>query len=161
MRLWPGKRPQPPEPVVQLHEALAEGDSERISAAVAEAEAHTSAEIIVRLCAGVPDEVHSRAVAEQEFTRLGLAGLAAQNGVLIYVALNRRRVEIVVGPAAAQAIEPEIWQQAVEVIAAGFINCEPARAIIEAVALMADPLASHFPPGEGPAEELPNVSEEH
>lgn len=147
------------EPVRELHEALNDGDSDRIAEAVRIAEETTSSEIIVRLSAAAT-EGPLKDIARAEFERLGLARLPDQNGVLIYVSLQRRGVEIVIGTRAGDEMPERPWRTAVELIAEGFRNKTAADGIIAAVAAIAPELASHFPPSTVPGVELPNVSED-
>ncbi len=147
-----------PAPVEALEQVLAEGDSARIEEAVFFAEQNSSSEIIVKLSAATSDE-EMRGIAEAEFVRLGLPGLAPSNGILIYVSLNRRAVEIVVGPDAAAQLPDELWRSAAAAVARGFRQGKAADGIISAVQSMTAPLAKTFPPLATPGPELPNVSE--
>jgi uncharacterized membrane protein len=146
-------------PAKELQSVLDHGDSARIAEAVRLAEVNTSSEIVVKLSAATGSE-NIRSIAEAEFIRLGLAALAPGNGVLIYVSLNRRAVEIVVGPAAAEKIPAILWRAAAASIAEGFRTGKPANGIITAVNSMAEPLEIHFPPTEIAGPELPDVSED-
>lgn len=147
-----------PAPVKALEQVLAKGDSTRIEEAVRLAELNSSAEIIVKLSAATSDE-EIRAIAEAEFVRLGLPALSPSNGILIYVSLNRKAVEIVVGPEAAAQLPKDLWRSAAAAVADGFRRGKAADGIISAVNSMAGPLAEVFPPLVTPGQELPNVSE--
>lgn len=151
------KKPDSNDPLDLLYAALEHGYSWRIAEAVHQAELTTSGEIIVRLTATTPEH-DSRRVAEAEYQRLGLADHPHQHGVLIYVSLNLRKVEIVVGPEAAEEIPQDIWQKCAAEIATGFRDGNPADGIIRAVNCMATPLAQHFPSTSKPGPELPNVT---
>jgi len=145
-------------PVRELHTALDHGDSERISEAVRLAEENSSSEIIVKLSAATADG-NMREIAQAEFLRLGLGTLKPDNGVLVYVSLNRHAVEIVVGGDASKQLHQDLWKRAAASIADGFRTGNPAQGIISAVGLMAEPLSREFPPLQMPGPELPNVSE--
>jgi len=145
-------------PVKELHTALDHGDSERISEAVRLAEENSSSEIIVKLSAATADG-NMREIAQAEFLRLGLGTLKPDNGILIYVSLNRHAVEIVVGADAYKRLPQDLWIRAAAAIAEGFRTSKPADGIISAIGLMTDPLSSEFPPLQTPGPELPNVSE--
>ena len=67
-------------------------DNERIVKAIGEAERGTSAEIRVHVTRRRPPDVDAQ--ARHRFERLGMTRTAARNGVLIYVAPNIRRFEI-------------------------------------------------------------------
>lgn len=148
----------PPE-IKQLHKILDHGASKKIEATVEAAELKTTSEIMVRLAALSP-KGEIRAIAENEFTRLGLADLELGNGVLLYVALDRRAVEVVVGPEAARVIDVATWQQAVEIVVAGFKSDQACQGIIDAVNFMTTPLAEHFPHTGPDRVNLPNVTED-
>jgi len=152
-------RRQTTAPVQQLHALLNEDATKRIARRVREAELQTSAEIMVRLAAA-SGEGEVRAIAEAEFIRLGLGALDLQNGVLFYVALDRRAVEVVVGQKCAEKIPVEIWQQAANAIADGFREERPSDGIIAAVDVVAPALAEMFPPGASDTVNLPDVMED-
>jgi uncharacterized membrane protein len=151
--------PDAPPPVKQLHEVLDHGAAQAIADAVTEAERQTTAEIVVRLAAISP-EGNIRAIAEAEFVRVGLGALQLRNGVLIYVSLNRRAVEVVVGPEAARLIPQEIWQRAVDAASEGFAAGDARRGILSAIDIITPALAKAFPPGETDLINLPNVTED-
>lgn len=151
--------PKPDESVMALHDVLNDGDSERIAEAVRVAELDTSSEIVVKLSAATSNET-MLAIAQAEFERLGLAGLPQHNGVLIYVSLNRRSVEILVGEKAAEVMPRDPWHEAAEIVATGFKRNTPAHGIIAAIELIAPYLAKNFPSTGAPQVDLPNVSED-
>lgn len=145
--------------VKQLHLVLDDGAAEMLAAAVTAAEKRTSAEIMVRLAAVSPAG-DMRRIAEGEFVNLGMAELPLENGVLIYISLNRRAVEIVVGEQAASKIPSDVWQRAVDEIVRGFASGKPAEGIITALEEFVPALEQHFPAGAVDAINLPNVTED-
>lgn len=147
-----------PPPVRELQTALDHGDAERIAEAVRLAELNTNSEIVVKLSAATgPDDI--RAIAQAEFMRLGVGNLPGGDGIFIYVSLNRRAVEVVVGPQAARLIPQDIWAKCATQIADGFRAQQPADGIIAAVETMSPALAQAFPDTGSSGTELPNVFE--
>lgn len=60
-------------------------------------------------------EAAARALAEASFTRLGLHRTGTRGGVLLFVALAERHVEILADEAAALALPEDTWRRAVEI----------------------------------------------
>ena len=127
---------------------------EAIGRVVAEQEKRHRGELRVVIEGGLPllsllRGQDARARAEQLFARFGIAGTKEASGVLIYLLLADRRVEILgdrgiherVGDAAWGAICGEMQRQ----FAAG--NFE--QGVVAALASASDLLARHFPAGEG------------
>lgn len=146
-----------PEDIQQLHAILDHGDSDRIAETVRLAELKTSAEIVVRISATL-DDGDLDAIVERHFTETGLASLEQQNGVLIYVSLHRRKVRVLVGPAADRQIAQETWKQAADRISAGFRDNRAADGIVDALESMIGPaLAEQFPCDGSDTIDLPNI----
>lgn len=147
-------------PVKELHLALNHGDSQRIAEAVVQAENQTSAEIMVKLSAVTSMDEPMLDIARAEFARMGLPALALDNGVLVYISLNRHAVEIVVGQGAVDALPQALWDAAVQTIVGGFKGGNPADGIVQAVRDMTAPLAQAFPVTQPDTVNLPNVMED-
>lgn len=127
-----------------LDHVLGQGGDKMITAAVHDAESRTSGEIVVRLvqAAGGSD---TRAAAEAEFQQLGMAATKARNGVLLYVALNERRIEIIADVGVIAMVPQATWQFAADVVTLGFRANVPTEAIVMAVLAIGDVLAEKFP----------------
>jgi uncharacterized membrane protein len=101
-------------------------------------------------------DVRSRARAVEWFSRLRVWDTGHNSGVLIYLLLADRRVEIVadrgihskVGTAAWEAICGEMQQE--------FARGQFERGVVIGVRAVSDLLAAHFPPSDDRANELPD-----
>lgn len=135
----------------------------RIAAAIAEQERRHTGELRFVIEGGLPPRQLLRGQSSREravelFARLGVWDTAANNGVLIYVLLADRAVEIV----ADRGIHARVGVQAWEVIC-GEMQRRFAERRYEEGALVGlqatgELLAAHFPPTAGQAnpDELPN-----
>jgi uncharacterized membrane protein YgcG len=111
------------------------------------AEARTGLQICVYL--GPTDE-DARAHAERLFVD---AGLHTRPAVLVLVAPEVRRVEVVTAPDVRQRVTDEDAQAAVDRMTEHFANGELVRGLIAGV----DHIADAAGPGEGSGEELPDL----
>lgn len=137
------------------------GVLEEIEQAVAAAEAKTSGEI--RFAIETALEIHElwkdkapRECAAETFARLHVWDSELNNGVLIYVLMADRDVEIVADRGAAARISPAQWEAACRVMETHFREGrfkEGALAGVEAVGRL---LEREFPSGSGDRDELPN-----
>lgn len=134
---------------------------QRLEARVAASERRHSGEI--RLCveAGLPLSylwrgLSPRARAVTMFGKLRVWDTEANNGVLLYVLLADRSVEIVADRAAARAIDEAQWRAITAELAAAFRKGDYAEGTLRAVDRIGELLAKAFPAGDAPADELPN-----
>lgn len=129
---------------------FAEGDLEAIAAAVARTEGETSGEIRVHLdrrlprgARGEPRDALPR--AREVFRRLGMHRTAERSGVLIYLAVEDRRLAIVGDEGVHARVGDGYWQRVrdglVEKLRAG----APREALVTAVAEVGTVLRVHFP----------------
>lgn len=134
---------------------------QRLEARVAASERRHSGEI--RLCveAGLPLSYLWRGATAREralamFGKLRVWDTEANNGVLLYVLLADRSVEIVADRAAARAIDEAQWRAITAELAAAFRKGDYAEGTLRAVDRIGELLAKAFPAGDAPADELPN-----
>jgi uncharacterized membrane protein len=131
-------------------------DLDRIERALREAERGTSAEIRVAVSRWYFwGDV--RAAADRAFRRLGIAATAGRNGVLLFLALRRRRFVLLGDVDADQKLGPEAWAQAALALRARLDRSDLTGAIEAAVAALGSELARHFPPVPGDRNELPDT----
>lgn len=132
-----------------------------ISDAVAKSEALHSGQIRVAvegnidlpdLLRGLSPAARARAV----FAQLGVWDTAANNGVLIYLLLAERRVEIVADRAANAAVGQARWQAICDAMQPALARGDFEAGILNGVAAIGAELAQHFPPGES-KNELPDA----
>ena len=100
--------------------------------------------------------VSARARAHQVFAQLGVWDTAHNNGVLIYVLLADRRVEIVADRAIAARVPEAEWAVLCAEVAERFKRGEAEAGCCLAVRSVAARMARFFPSSGGHANELPN-----
>jgi len=131
------------------------------SAAVAQAEARTSGEIrfaietaldVADLWAGVTP----RGRAEQVFAHLRVWDTELRNGVLIYVLMADRDVEIVADRAAAARISPTEWEAACRLMENHFREGRFREGALAGVQAVGGLLEREFPSRADNRDELPN-----
>ena len=122
---------------------LTEADLDAVTRAVAEAEAHTSAEIRVHLDPRCPGDPVSRAV--QVFERLGMHQIAQRHGVLIYVAIEDRKLAVIGDQGIHARVGEEYWQRLVATMLVHFRNERPRDGMVDAVRDVGAVLSAHFP----------------
>jgi uncharacterized membrane protein len=135
-------------------------DNERIVKAIVEAERASSAEIRVHVTRRRPADLEAQ--AKRRFERLGMTRTAARNGVLIYVAPNIRRFEILGDTAIHEKAGQSFWDAVAGEMEALFREHKFNDAIVRGVTRAGEELAKHFPRGHADVDELSNVvDEEH
>jgi uncharacterized membrane protein len=140
-----------------LRDVLDNGGAQLIEGAVKKAESRTSGQIVVRITQQIePSGIAPRLAAVEEFNRLHVSRTKRRNGILVFIALNERAVELVADDGIATVVAQHQWQQAVEMITVGFRANFPAHSIAMAVTKIGDLLAEKFPPETGGADELPD-----
>jgi len=125
---------------------LSSEDKDKISNAIDEAEKTTDGEIVVRV---VPDSkkfygnVYRHAIAE--FESLGIQQTDGATGVLLFISVLDRQVEIIADQAIHDIAPYSIWSAAVKAIETGFEQNKPAAGIVAAVEIVGEVLSKHFP----------------
>ena len=136
---------------------FSEADLEAIAAAVAVAERETSGEIRVhlerRLPSGAsPGDALPRAT--EIFTRLGMHATADRNGVLIYLAVENRRLAIAGDAGVHARVGDEYWQRIRDAMVERLRRGEAREALLYAVAEVGEVLRRFFPPRPDDRNEL-------
>lgn len=107
----------------------------------------------------VPKRVkHDRAHAEAQrlFAAHGLHQTSGRTGVLIFVSLAERYVEIVADAGISEKVPQQVWDEAVAALLGAIRRDELGNGFIEAIGICGRVLAEHFPPGAANTDELPN-----
>ena len=107
----------------------------------------------------VPKRVkHDRAHAEAQrlFAAHGLHQTQNRTGVLIFVSLAERYVEIVADAGISEKVPQQVWDDAVAALLTAIKRDELGNGFIEAIGICGKVLAEHFPPGAANKDELPN-----
>jgi uncharacterized membrane protein len=94
--------------------------------------------------------------AIEVFSDLRVWDTAHNNGVLIYLLLADRDIEIVADRGIATRVGNDIWEQVAQTMEAAFRRGEFERGALAGIAQVSDLLASHFPPPVPNPDELAN-----
>jgi uncharacterized membrane protein len=143
-----------------VHKVFSERDLDEISAAVGRVESTTTAEVRVHLERTVPGARDPLARAREVFRRLRMHKTRYRNGVLVYLALDDRKLAIV-GDAAIHARVGDAYWEGVRDLMVRHLRAEaPRDAVVHAVEDLGRVLAQHFPrgPGDDPNELSNDVS---
>ena len=136
---------------------------ERIAAAIDIGETcHTG-----ELCFAVETSLHWREVlrgvtprarAEEAFARLRVWDTAANNGVLVYLLMADKRIEIVADRGLAAYVSAEQWRGVCMLMEERLRAGEHADAVVAGIEAAGDLLTAHFPqePGTPDEDELPD-----
>ena len=98
----------------------------------------------------------ARARALDLFSHLRIWDTAHNNGVLIYLLLADRDVEIVADRGIDAKVGAAGWEAICRAMEAEFSAAEFERGVIEGIAAVSRELAKHFPPGGPHPNELPD-----
>ncbi len=88
-----------------------------------------------------------RRAAMEQFLAHGLHVTQARTGVLIFAALSDHQVEVVADEGIYSKVDHAVWADAVEALAKGMKQGDPAVGFEVAIGLCGAVLAEHFPPG--------------
>ena len=133
---------------------LSKLESDRIVKAIAEAEKKSSGEIRVHVTRHKPDNVEER--ARRRFELLGMTKTALRNGVLIYIAPNVRRFQILGDSGIHEKLGDDFWKETAAEIEIHFRKGDFTEGIVRGVEKVAEVLAAHFPRSAGDVNELPD-----
>jgi uncharacterized membrane protein len=131
---------------------LSPADLDAVAAAVAEAERGTSGEIRVHLDARCEGDPLARAV--ELFERLGMTRTARRNGVLIYVAIEDRKLAVLGDAGLHERVGAEYWDRLKRELVAGLREGRSRDGLVAAVRDAGETLARHFPRAPDDGNEL-------
>jgi uncharacterized membrane protein len=129
-------------------------DSDRIVAAIAEAEKKSSGEIRVHVTRRKPDDLEQR--ARRRFELLGMTRTALRNGVLIYIAPKLRRFQILGDSGIHEKCGDDFWKETAAEIESHFRKGEFTEGLVRGIAKIGEVLAAHFPRSTDDISELPD-----
>lgn len=139
---------------------FSDADLEAIAAAVASAERETSGEIRVHLERRLPrrrgEAPDALARATEVFTRLGMHATAERNGVLVYLAVEDRKLAIAGDAGVHARVGDEYWQRVRDAMVERLRRGEPRDAVLHAVADVGEVLRRFFPRRPDDRDELSN-----
>ena len=125
-----------------------------VAAAIAAAEAATSAEVRVHLDARCAGEALARAALV--FERLGMHRTAARHGVLIYVSIEDHKLAILGDRGIHERVGQAYWDGLVEAVLAHFREERFRDGLVHAVGEVGAMLRRHFPRRPDDINELPD-----
>ena len=132
-----------------------------IESAIRAAESRTSGEIRFVIETALDPLAVWRGLAPRErahevFAQFRVWDTELRNGVLIYVLVADRDVEILADRGAAASISPENWEHVARIMEAAFRAGRFLEGSVAGVEAVGDLLAKRFPPGARDRDELPN-----
>lgn len=95
-----------------------------------------------------------RKAAMQQFLAHGLHVTEARTGVLLFACLADHQVEIIADRGIHEKVDQSIWGDAVEALARGLKQGDPAAGFEAAIHISGEVLAEHFPPAPRDRNEL-------
>lgn len=101
-------------------------------------------------------QVRAHSEAMRQFFAQGLYKTEHRTGVLIFASAAERYAEIVADAGISERVGPEVWKEAMEGLIAAIKDGRPADGFVAAVEKCGTVLATHFPPGALPHDELPD-----
>ncbi len=128
---------------------------ERVYRAVEEAERLTSAEIRVH----IEDECHEEVMdrAAYIFAELGMHRTERRNGVLVYVAVDHRKLAILGDVGISSKVSHDFWCSTRDYMVQSFSAGRYEEGLCYAIDQAALKLSEFFPPADGDKNELSNV----
>ncbi|MEA3192796.1 MAG: hypothetical protein QOD26_1129 [Betaproteobacteria bacterium] len=130
-----------------------------IEAAIKASERQHDGELRFAVEAGLPLhalKTTTRKRAEALFAQLGVWDTEHNSGVLVYVQLVDRRIEIVADRGISAKVEPAQWSAICRAMEGEFKRHEYLKGALQAIAAITALLARHFPPRGRNPNELPD-----
>lgn len=124
---------------------LSDEDFAAIAQAVTEMERQTSGEIRVHLERHLPPDRDALARAKEVFEKLGMAATAERSGVLIYLAVDDRRLAIAGDAGVHARVGAEYWQHIRDAMVERLREGRAREAIVHAVREVGEVLRRFFP----------------
>jgi len=133
---------------------LSATEEEAIVNAIREAEKETSGEIRVHIEQTCDTDVFEHAM--EVFHYLKMDNTKQQNGVLIYVAVDKKSFVIYGDKGINDVVDKGFWNNTRDVIASHFKTGNFTDGLVEGVKIAGKALSKHFPWVHGDADELDN-----
>ncbi len=145
----------------QLPRWFPESRMREIRDAIANGELHHAGELCFAVEArytpwAILAGIQPRQRAEQVFSALRIWDTEANSGVLLYLQLAERKIEIVADRGIAARVPASEWQSLCLTFAHDMQTTAPDRAVLSCLARINNLLTRHFPAEPGNTQELPN-----
>jgi uncharacterized membrane protein len=111
--------------------------------AISEAEKQTSGEIRIHLAGKC--EGNELDEAARIFTRLGMEKTAERNGILIYIAVESRKMAVIGDKGIHEKVGQEFWEKLTQKIISEFTAGNKAEVLCESIIACGKALALYFP----------------
>jgi len=134
---------------------LTPAEEEGVIEAIRVAEQHTSGEIRVHIEKTCNTDVFEHAM--EVFHYLKMDNTKQQNGVLIYVAVDKREFVVYGDKGINAVVDNDFWNTTRDEITTHFKNGEFAKGLIAGITKAGQELAAHFPWTHGDRNELDNT----
>lgn len=136
----------------KVEDFLSKEKEQDIVKAILDAEKNTSGEIRVHIEAHTRLEPIER--AKEVFQMLKMGNTKAENGVLIYLAVNDRKFAIYGGRGIDKVVPDDFWDSTRDAIQAQFKKNDFKQGIIDGILKAGKELRTHFPWQQGDINEL-------
>ena len=133
---------------------LTESEEKKILTSISEAEKQTSGEIRVHVESKCEGEPVARAV--EVFGKLGMLATSDRNGVLIYIAVDDKKLAIIGDKGIDEVVPEDFWKTSRDFMTEQFHNGAFADGIIGAVKIAGEQLETFFPCKTDDSDELSN-----
>ena len=132
-----------------------------IETAIAQAERSHRAELRFAIEGSMPLQqvwrgISARRRALEGYAQLRVWDTEENNGILIYVQLAERAIEIIADRGIAARVEPDEWRAIARQMEAAYHAGDFRGGSLAGIAAVSALLARHFPPGPANPDELPN-----
>ena len=141
--------------------ALPDAAAHRIEQAIRESELHHTGEIRVCVEAGLPwsylrQDLRARDRAVTLFGKLRVWDTEANNGVLIYLLLADRAIEVLADRGLSRTVDPTVWPALIDTLRPALREGRFEDGLAQAIAQVDALLWQHFARSEGDARPNPN-----
>ncbi len=145
--------------MLKVKDIFTKDDLRKISDKIQEVERTTSGELRVSIRekrSFLERKLTLFDMAVNEFYRLGMDKTRDRTGVLIYILLSERKIQIIADKGINDKVENETWQKIAESIAEYFKKGKYLDGIIKGIEQIGELLSQHFPIKPDDINELPN-----
>lgn len=101
------------------------------------------------------EEVEEAAITA--FHGNGLHRTRDMTGIIIYVSVYERMVQVLADKGINDKVNPEVWQEVVEMVTEGIRTGSPGRSLCKGVERCGELITHHFPIKHDDTDELPNL----
>ena len=129
--------------VMTRQQLLRSIDSERVKAAIQQAEDQTSGEIVVSVAPFFWGNVHK--AARRAFARLGVTRTQSHNGVLFFIVPSRRLFVVLGDQGIHEKVGQAFWEDVAAVLTENFLKGDFTEGLVRGIAEVGKQLAKHFP----------------